>query len=137
MEAILRTGSVVSERIHSCLNAIDDPAEAVRQFILTLAGHVATSEFRAGGPITTVALESATTSERINAACQEVYGSWRAAFADKLLLSQFAPERARRLAALIIAALEGAIVLSRTAHSIKPLHDVAEELALLIQDAHA
>lgn len=131
-ESIQHTGRVVEGRIRASLGAVENPAGAVRQFVLTVAEHMAGSECRAGGPITTVALESATTSERINAACQQVYGAWQSAFAENLTHSGIESGRAVRLAALIIAALEGGIVLSRTAHSVAPLHDVADELAALI-----
>jgi TetR/AcrR family transcriptional repressor of lmrAB and yxaGH operons len=132
-EAVQHTGKRVTERIRSTLDASSAPAEAVRRFILTVAHHVAASEYRAGGPITTVALESAVTSPRINAACQEVYATWRQAFAEKLIEGGLTPRRSHRLAALIISALEGAIVLSRTEHSPAPLEAVAEEIAALLQ----
>lgn len=132
-EAVRRVGDVVAERIHSVLGAVEDPAEAVEEFIRTLAGHMAASEYRAGGPITTVALESATTSERLNEACREVYAQWQAAFAQKLVSSGLEEGRAQRLAALIIASLEGGIVLSRTEHTTASLEAVAAELAALIR----
>lgn len=134
-EAIRHTGQTVEARIRASLEVIADPAEAVRQFIHTLAGHMAASGYQAGGPITTVALESATTSKRINAVCQDVYTAWQAAFSEKLLCSGIDTARAVRLAALIVASLEGGIVLSRTVHSVEPLHNVAEEVGALIQSA--
>lgn len=134
-EAVRHTGEAVEARIRTVLRSIDDPAEAVSQFVLRLSHHVVASDYRAGGPITTVALESATTSDAINAACQETYESWAAAFAEKLACGGFSKVRARRLAGLIIAVLEGAIVLARTAHSAAPLVDAAAELAFLLRAA--
>ncbi len=134
-EAIFHAGKIITERIRTILDEVADPAEAVHGFIHTLAHHVAASGYRAGGPVTTVALESATTNERINAACCEVYTEWQAAFSSRLEQSGFEPKRAARLAALIIAAIEGGIILSRTEHNPAPLENVAEELALLIKKA--
>lgn len=47
--------------------------------------------------------------------------------------SGFAPERSERLAALIIASIEGAIILSRTDRSVAPLEYISAELKLLLQ----
>lgn len=132
-EAINRVGQEIAERIRTNLAAIEDPGEAVQAFILKLAKHVEASDFLKGGPITTVALEAATTSDRLNEACKATYEQWQAAFGEKLLESGFSEERSSRLAGLIIASIEGAIVLSRTSRSIVPLQQVAEELKLLLQ----
>ncbi len=86
-----------------------------------------------GGPITTVALEAVTTSERLNEACRATYELWQSAFAEKLVQSGFSQARSKRLAGLIIASIEGAIVLSRTNRSIAPLEYIAAELGLLLQ----
>ncbi len=132
-EAIHRVGQEISERITTTLASVADPGEAVETFVLKLAHHVEASKFLKGGPITTVALEAVTTSERLNEACRETYELWQSAFAEKLLESGFSQERAARLAGLIIAAIEGAIVLSRTNRSIAPLERIASELKLLLQ----
>lgn len=131
-EAIQHIGDVVNQRIQCVLDNHEDPAEAVSAFIYTIAGHMEASEYAAGGPITTVALESATTSPRLNAACQAVYAQWQASFMERLRESGIDAVRARRLATLIIAALEGGIVLSRTRHSTEPLKRVAHEVSTLI-----
>lgn len=131
-EVIELTGQGVHERIQQTLASVDDPSEAVRTFVLNVAKHVRASKYRAGGPITTVALETAHTSQRLNAVCKETYNRWESAFRDRLVSSGFPKARAERLATLIIACLEGAIVLSRTKRSARPLERVAEELALLI-----
>lgn len=131
-EVIELTGQGVHERIQQTLASVDDPSEAVRTFVLNVAKHVRASKYRAGGPITTVALETAHASQRLNAVCKGVYNRWESAFRDKLVRSGFPKARAERLATLIIASLEGAIVLSRTKRSAGPLERVAEELALLI-----
>ncbi len=132
-EAVQRAGSAVEERIRESMAQVEDPAQAVKSFILTLAHFVRASDFQTGGPITTVALEAATTSERLNTACRDVYANWQAAFEEKLHSSGFDAERAERLATLILAALEGAIILSRTRRTTTPLEYAAEELACLIR----
>jgi TetR/AcrR family transcriptional repressor of lmrAB and yxaGH operons len=133
VEAINKVAEEIAQRIETNLAAIEDPGEAVSAFILQLAHHVRRSNFLKGGPITTVALEAVTASERLNEACRATYELWQSAFADKLLRSGFSRARATRLAGLIIASIEGAIVLSRTNRSVAPLEHVAAELKLLLQ----
>jgi TetR/AcrR family transcriptional repressor of lmrAB and yxaGH operons len=82
-----------------------------------------------------VALEAATTSERLNAACEAVYGAWQAAFEAKFVACGIATAEAAQLATLVIAALEGAIILSRTRRSTEPLEHAATALARLIHTA--
>ena len=133
IEAIAHTGSMILSRIEESMAAYEDAAEAVRQFILNLAFYVEKSDYQAGGPITAVALESASTNERLTAVCHETYQSWQNAIEEKLRANDFMPDRAQRLAALIIAALEGGIILSRTERSQRPLQAIAEEIYLLLK----
>ena len=136
-EAVRQAGNVVLERIRSNLASIPDPVAAIRLFILNVALNVELSGFRAGGPITTIAMETASSSEPLREECHRIYSAWQLAFADKLAESGIAPERARRLAVLIIAALEGGIILCRTGRSREPLENTAEEIAILIRSAIA
>ncbi|NIN65314.1 MAG: TetR family transcriptional regulator [Anaerolineae bacterium] len=135
-EAVHRIAQTIEERIRTNLAAIDNPGEAVAEFILKVAHYVEATEFAKGGGITTVALESITTSERIREACKEAYDLWQAAVEAKLVQSGYEPQRAKRLAALIISSIEGAIILSRTSHSLAPMKRIAEELKLLLQSTH-
>lgn len=136
-EVIARTARQIEGRIRTHLAASADPAEAVYRFLLALAGAVEATDCRGGGPIATVALETAFSSERLRQACDEAYKSWQQAFAEKLAAGGFGAERAARLAGMIIAAIEGAVILCRTEHSPRPMQWVAEEIHLLLQAARA
>jgi hypothetical protein len=48
-----------------------------------------------------------------------------------------APARARRLAALVIASMEGTVAMCRAARSARPLDDVRQELEQLLSNAIA
>jgi len=132
-EAVKKVAQEIHRRIDTILATVEDPGEAVEAFILRVAHHVRTSNYLKGGPITSVALEACTTSERLNKACRETYDLWQLAFVEKLVNSGFSSARSKRLAGLIIASLEGAIVLSRTNRSVEPLEHIASELKLLLQ----
>jgi TetR/AcrR family transcriptional regulator, lmrAB and yxaGH operons repressor len=132
-EAIAYTGAMIGQRLQEGMAAYADPAEAIPAFLRTLAFHVEQSGYKAGGPITAVALEAASTNERLNEACREAYRGWQAVIEQKLLASSFAPPRAQRLAVLTIALIEGAIILSRTEQDTAPLLAAAAELELLLK----
>ena len=95
-----------------------------------IAEQIEVSEYQSGGPLMTIALETATTNERLNRVCQAAYESLRLAFEEKLLISGYPSDKAERLSTAILAAVEGGILLSRTYHSGDPLRRVGDLLAL-------
>lgn len=131
-EAVLYAGETVAGRIRTHLDTKSDPARAVQSFVEEIAHFVEVSGFHSGGPLTIVASETATTSEKLNQTCREAYTMVREAFQSKLLESGFSQERAANLAWMITSVTEGAIILSRTYHSGDPLRIAARELACLI-----
>jgi len=131
--AIDLTGRSLAGRVEAALAVDDDPAEAVRFLALRIADAIEESEFRGGGPLTIVAMETATSSQRLNLACREAYGRLQATFAAKLEAAGHGPQRAAELAAFVTAAFEGGIILSRTYHSGDPLRRVGQELAMLLR----
>lgn len=131
-EAIARVGTAVLERIRQYLAAWDDPAAAVRGFIRLVAEQVEVSGYRAGGPITTVALETAAHSDRLREACDAIYTAWIEAFAARLQAGGHSDSAARQTATVIIAAIEGGIILARTGRSPRPLEWVADAMGDLV-----
>ena len=131
-EAVLQSGQAVSERIRHGLAASKSAPTAIHDFILLIAENVERSGFAAGSPLTAVAMETATTSERINLACREAYGMLQAAFKQKLLESGFSSSKADELATFITASVEGGIILSRVSHTADPLRLVARQLKMLL-----
>lgn len=152
--ALSEVGETVLERIRASLAEQGPAAKVIPAFIRNIALHVERSGFRAGGPITTVALETASSSDRIRTECTRIYREWQRAFAKRLegsgpdgsKLRDAGTEgsgpgtplidkaRARRLSAVIISAIEGAIILSRCERSRLPLEDVAAEIEILLEE---
>jgi TetR/AcrR family transcriptional repressor of lmrAB and yxaGH operons len=123
---------VVSERIRAGLAGSSSAPKAIHDFILLIAENVERSGFAAGSPLTAVAMETATQSERINLACREAYGMLKAAFREKLSESGFSNAKAEELATFVTASIEGGIILSRTSHTADPLRTVAKQLKVLL-----
>jgi TetR/AcrR family transcriptional regulator, lmrAB and yxaGH operons repressor len=131
-EAVLQSGRVVSERIRAGLVTSVSAPKSIHDFILLIAENVERSGFAAGSPLTAVAMETATQSQRINLACREAYGMLQTAFKDKLLESGFSKIRAEELATFVVASVEGGIILSRVSHTADPLRLVAKQLKVLL-----
>lgn len=135
VEAITHAGNIVLGRIHENLALIDHPADSISTFIKNIAFHVEKSGFRAGGPITTIAMETASTNAALRAECQRIYEGWCGAIAGKLNAGGIARDRADRMGLMIIASIEGGVILCRTRQSSAPLEHIADELRLLILGA--
>ena len=133
--AIAQAGRLVAERIAAGLASGDDPAEAVAAFVRRIAEAVEASGYRDGGPLATVAMETAATNARLNRACRAAYADLQGAFAARLRQGGFAAAQATRLATFITAAIEGGVILCRTEHSGEPLRLVADQLGQLLAAA--
>ncbi len=137
-EAIDFNAQQIAEHTRRSLAAHADPVEAIYQHLLHVAEHVERGNCAAGAPIAAVALETACHSERLRTTCQAAYAAFRLPFEEKLLAGNFPVERVYALALTITAAWEGAMILSRTERSARPLRIVAEEIrALLLSGAPA
>lgn len=132
-ETLLWSGERMAERIYAGLQRAEDAGEAIHLLALTIADAIEASRFQAGGPLTTVALETATSSERLNLACREAYALMQSAFAAKLVENGFTEARAADLAGYVLAVFEGGILLSRVQHSGDPLRQAAAHLKAHIQ----
>src|SRR5262249_49139145 len=89
------------------------------------------SEFRAGCPVVAVTVESDETElhDHANAA----FGRWRNILAERMVAEGVAAERAHELAVLIVASVEGALVLARAQHDVEPYDVVYRRLRPLIE----
>lgn len=131
-EAIAATGRKIVGHLEEGMAAYASPAEAIPTFLRNMSYYVEASGFSTGGPVTAVALEAASTNERLNKACRTVYRSWQAVIEKKLLECDYEPDRAARLATVVISVIEGAIILSRNERNVKPILDAAAELETLL-----
>jgi hypothetical protein len=74
---------------------------------------------------------------RARAAAADAFGRWEKLIAEALSPHLSDPKRARSLATIVIASIEGAVVLSRAQRSSEPLRRVARELEQLLTTAIA
>jgi len=92
------------------------------------------SGFRNGCPVASVALDVASTTDKVRKPCADVFASWIRALAEGIAASGIPEEMAADLASYILASLEGAIILSRTSKSVRPIEQTAQFVLHTLED---
>ena len=100
---------------------------AVRSIFSGAAETLEATDYEDACPIATVALEVASTDDRLRQATADVFEQWTVALTERL------GDRAQALA--VIAALEGAFVLCRASRSTEPMQAAGEMAAALVAAA--
>lgn len=91
------------------------------------------SDYTAGCPVLAAAIGSGQDEQQLTALAGEIFSRWREAAKQAYVREGFDPGEATSLADTAIAAMEGAVVLCRSARSLEPLIDVARQLEFLIK----
>jgi TetR/AcrR family transcriptional repressor of lmrAB and yxaGH operons len=121
-----------SERTGALLEAIlrdaPDAVTAIDRAVEALASFLTESDFQRGCPLATVALDAAAESEPIREACADGYSSWHEILTTYLAGQQLPAERADELATVVLAGIEGGLLLARTRRDLAPLRAVATHL---------
>ncbi len=133
--AVRHASDVTAAQIDRAV-AAGDAVQAVQLFVAGWRRRLERSDFRAGCPVVAVAVE-AHDSPALDQAAAAAFDRWEEQLARALRRGGVSRTRAPRLAALIVSAIEGAVVQCRAAHSTQPLDDVARELAAAIAAAQA
>jgi AcrR family transcriptional regulator len=143
-DAIVYAGRQVSGPLRHLVQE-RGPIAGLRAFIGLWRSTLEKSRYRAGCPELAVAVEQYTGEAGDKAAAQEkaaqqhlldlahgVFTDWQTIMIDGLQRDGVTPARARRLAALIVASIEGTVAMCRAARSAQPLDDVGQELELVL-----
>lgn len=137
-EAVIATsGRTYRELFEAIYDAAPDPATAVTDFFDGAAEVLEQTGYVDACPIGTVALEVASTNDRLRRATDEVFRSWVDAAAGRLAAAGIAPDEADALATTLVAGIEGGFMLSRAARSPEPLRTTGRALRTLVEHARA
>lgn len=105
----------------------------VRTFVEFWERMLADSDFTAGCPVVAAAIGPLDDELRLAEVAGEIFDRWRAALARAFAADGFDEPDASSLAVMCIAALEGAVLLCRSSHTVEPLREVARQLEFLIK----
>jgi TetR/AcrR family transcriptional repressor of lmrAB and yxaGH operons len=114
--------------------AQEDSVAAIHAFTAMWSRILRRSDFAAGCPVVAASLEG----EGIpgaRAAAATAFEHWEKMLTEGLAQHVGSSEQARSLATLVIASIEGAVVVSRAVRSTGPLERVARELERVLVDA--
>jgi AcrR family transcriptional regulator len=120
-EVIHRSGRMYQELVEAVFDAAPDVVTGTSDVFTGAAEVLRATDYVDACPIETVALEVASTNEPLRQATAEVFESWIASATERLVAAGIEDGAARKLAIAMIAALEGAFVLSRAMRSTEPL----------------
>ncbi|AHH96305.1 hypothetical protein KALB_2937 [Kutzneria albida DSM 43870] len=107
-----------------------DPLAAVAAFVALWQEILESNDCRAGCPVLAAALDG--DGEQ---AAAKVFAQWESLCAGMFRTHGVPARRARSLATTVVAAIEGAVVLSRAQRSTLPLQRVGRELGVLLRGA--
>jgi TetR/AcrR family transcriptional regulator, lmrAB and yxaGH operons repressor len=131
-EAIALAGDEIEEMVEQAAAKAGDPGSLVRALAETVANSLESSAYQHGCAIATMVLELAPRDEQLAAEFDRVFARWRAALTGRFEPWGIPPDRAETLADLVIATLEGALVLSRAARSTQPFKTTVQALTTII-----
>ncbi len=131
-EALTAEGERFRARLAAGLDGVH-PADMVGGWAALAAEQLRASDWADGCPIATSALETAHVSDTLARACNGALTSWVDTMADAITDRGVDRAEAERLALLVIAGIEGALLLARAARSPTPLTVVGDEMAALLR----
>jgi AcrR family transcriptional regulator len=117
-------------------------AQGIREFFAGAAETLRETDYADACPIATVALEVSSNNEELRRACADVFTAWIEGGTERFAAEGLPRDRARTLVIQMLAALEGAFVLSRALRSTEPVELAGEasvkaiEAALQTQHPH-
>lgn len=135
-EAVIRTsGQAYRELFELVYDAAPDPATAITDFFDGAALVLEETEYLDACPIGTVALEVASTNDRLRHATHAVFTSWVDVVTTRFQAAGIAADRAQELAVALVAGVEGGFMLSRAAQSPEPMRTTGRLLRELVEAA--
>lgn len=103
----------------------EGPRAGLAAFIEVWRTILRDSDFGAGCPMLAVSVDASPEASPARAAAADAFRRWTHLLSSALTARRVDDDRARRLAALAVAAVEGAVVMCRSERTLAPLDDVA------------
>jgi len=127
----------VMRSLENGLDEADTVGEAVARFFDDYVEHFHRTDFAEGCAVATVVLDAAAAHEALAAATGRALRGWIDRFAEALEAEGRSPAEAHGLATLIVAAIEGSVVIGKGERSTEPFVAVKAVLRDLLTPADA
>jgi AcrR family transcriptional regulator len=129
-EATRYAGDFIAAGLVTAL-ADNDPLAAVRAFTASWLDILRRADFAAGCPVVAAAVEG-DRAPGAREAASAAFSRWEELIASGVERHGTPPERARSIGSLVVAAIEGGIVMARAQRSTEPLERVAAEVERVV-----
>ncbi|HZA87995.1 MAG TPA: TetR/AcrR family transcriptional regulator [Acidimicrobiales bacterium] len=132
---IVTSGEAYRELFEMVYASATSPAAAITDFFNGAAEVLEESDYLDPCPIGSVALEVASTNDRLRRATHDVFASWVDTAATRLEADGIPRAHAEELAVALVAAVEGGFMLSRAARSAEPMRTTGQLIRRLVEIA--
>ncbi len=134
-ETIRRSGFLYGLLLGEFVGPDVSLVDGIRAFFAGAAETLVETDYADACPIATVALEVSSGSEELRLACADVFEAWIEGGTARFEMEGIPREDARRLAIQMIAALEGAFLLSRALRTTEPVLLAGEAAVAAVEAA--
>ena len=134
-EAITTAGAEFQQMVAEVWEGVPDLIGRVTILFEGAAAALEENGYEDVCPLGTIALEVASTNERLRLATNSVFEAWTEGAYAQLISEGVPPTSARTVALTVIVLLEGAFVLSRSAKSTEPMQAAGAAAVQIVQAA--
>ena len=134
-ETLRSSGAAYQMLVEAVFDSAPDIVSGVRNCFEGAADVLRETDYADACPIATVALEVASSDERLRQVTADVFDAWLESAATRLVQGGVDPSRARELATTLIAALEGGFLLSRAAKDASAMDAIGNAMVELVAGA--
>jgi AcrR family transcriptional regulator len=134
-ETLRSSGAAYQALVESVFDSAPDMISGVRDCFEGAAEVLRSTDYADACPIATVALEVASSDETLRLVTKDIFESWLVSATLRLERDGVEPTRARELATVLVAALEGGFLLSRAAKDTAAMDAIGRAMVRLVEDA--
>lgn len=134
-ETLRSSGAAYQMLVEAIFDAAPDIVTGVRNCFEGAAEVLRATDYADACPIATVALEVASSDERLRLVTAEVFEAWLESAATRLEQGGVHPSRAWELATILVASLEGGFLLSRAAKDTSAMDAIGKSIVELVEAA--
>ncbi len=132
--ALAESGAALRSLLGEVIDEAGDPASAVEAVCQHLGAALAASDWEAGCPLATVALEASAASPLVRETCATHFAAWIELISAHLEKAGLAAAEAGALATFALASLEGALLLAKVQRDPAPLYTTGALLRRVLVD---
>jgi AcrR family transcriptional regulator len=134
-ETLRTSGAAYQALVEAVFDGAPDMVTGVRDCFAGAAEVLRATDYADACPIATVALEVASSDEPLREVTAEIFEAWLQSASVRLERAGVERARARDLATVLIAALEGGFLLSRAAKDTTAMDAIGEAMVELVSSA--